>query len=297
MFQRLQTSLHFRNVPHEQGTAILDVSDLTVRYDGVFALDSVSFQLHTGERIAVVGPNGAGKSTLFKVVAGVLPATRGEVKVFGHGPEGHICIAYVPQRSQVDWRFPANVADVVMMGRIGKIGMFRWPKKRDWDVVRESLDLVGMKNLAQRQIGELSGGQQQRVFIAQALAQKADLILMDEPLNGLDVPSQEAIFSLLDELRTRKVTVMIATHDLHTAAERFDRVMLLNRKLVAFGPPAEVVVPEQLLSAYGGHMQVIEAPGGKQMMIEECCHDGAEPGDEPPNGVPFEKRVEVKDGR
>jgi manganese/iron transport system ATP-binding protein len=277
MFQRLQSSLHFRNVPHEHGAAILDVSDLAVRYDGMPALEAISFRLNVGERVAVVGPNGAGKSTLFKVVAGVLPASHGEVKVFGHGPEGHICIAYVPQRSQVDWRFPANVTDVVMMGRIGKIGLFRWPKKRDWDVVRESLELVGMVNLTKRQIGELSGGQQQRVFIAQALAQKADLILMDEPLNGLDAPSQEAIFDLLDALRARDVTVMIATHDLHTAAERFDRVMLLNRKLIGFGPPDEVVVPERLLAAYGGHMQVIETPDGKQMMIEECCHDGVEP--------------------
>lgn len=277
MFQRLQSSLHFRNVHHEQGTAILDVSEVTVRYDGMTALDAVSFQLNVGERIAVVGPNGAGKSTLFKVVAGVLPVSRGEVKVFGHGPEGHICIAYVPQRSQVDWRFPANVADVVMMGRIGKIGMFRWPKKRDWDIVRESLALVGMTNLSKRQIGELSGGQQQRVFIAQALAQKADLILMDEPLNGLDAPSQEAIFDLLDELKRRQVTVMIATHDLHTASERFDRVMLLNRKLVGFGLPSEIIAPERLVEAYGGHMQVIETPAGQKMLIEECCHDGAEP--------------------
>jgi len=277
MFQRIQSSLHFRNVQHERGTPILDVSDLTVRYDGTTALDSISFQLTVGERIAVVGPNGAGKSTLFKVVAGVLPASRGEVKVFGHGPEGHICIAYVPQRSQVDWRFPANVADVVMMGRIGKIGMFRWPKKRDWDVVRESLSLVGMATLSKRQIGELSGGQQQRVFIAQALSQEADLILMDEPLNGLDAPSQEAIFDLLDELSRRHVTVMIATHDLHVAAERFDRVMLLNRKLVGFGPPSEIIAPERLVEAYGGHMQVIETPAGQKMLIEECCHDGAEP--------------------
>ncbi|GAB4581574.1 MAG: metal ABC transporter ATP-binding protein [Anaerolineales bacterium] len=277
MFQRLQSSFHFRNVRHENDTAILDVSDLTVRYNGVAALDSVSFQLRIGERVAVVGPNGAGKSTLFKVVAGVLPATHGEVKVFGHGPEGHICIAYVPQRSQVDWRFPVNVADVVMMGRIGKIGLFRWPQKRDWDVVRESLDLVGMTHLAKRQIGELSGGQQQRVFIAQALAQKADLILMDEPLNGLDAPSQEAIFDLLDELKRRHVTVMVATHDLHIAAERFDRVMLLNRKLLGFGLPFEIIAPERLVEAYGGQMQVIATPDGKQVMIEECCHDGAEP--------------------
>jgi len=274
MFKRLQSSLHFRNIPHEHGTGILDVSDLTVHYDGTTALDCISFSLTVGERVAVVGPNGAGKSTLFKVVAGVLPASRGIVNVFGHGPVGHICIAYVPQRSQVDWRFPANVADVVMMGRTGKIGLFRWPGGKDWNIVRESLELVGMANLSKRQIGELSGGQQQRVFTAQALAQEADLILMDEPLTGLDAPSQEAIFQLLDELQARKVTVMIATHDLHLAAERFDRVMLLNRKLLGFGPPAEIILPERLVAAYGGHIQVIQTPEGETMLLEECCHDG-----------------------
>jgi manganese/iron transport system ATP-binding protein len=277
MFNRLRSSLPFRNVPHEHNTAILDVSDLSVNYDGTKALDGISFSLIAGERVAVVGPNGAGKSTLFKVVSGVLPASRGEVKVFGHGPEGHICIAYVPQRSQVDWRFPANVADVVMMGRTGKIGLFRWPAGKDWNIVRESLELVGMADLSKRQIGELSGGQQQRVFIAQALAQEADLILMDEPLTGLDTPSQEAIFQLLDELRRRKVTVMIALHDLHRAAEQFDRVMLLNKKLLGFGLPDEIIIPERLVAAYGSHLQVIQAPDGQTMLLEECCHDGGVP--------------------
>ena len=162
----------------------------------------------------------------------------GEVKISGYGPRGHICIAYVPQRSQVDWRFPASVADVVMMGRIGQIGFFRWPRRSDWDTVHAALEAVDMDSLANRQIGELSGGQQQRTFLARALAQEAELVLMDEPLNGLDTPSQEAILSLLEKLRQQKITVMVATHDLGQAASHFDRVMLLNRRLIRFGSPA-----------------------------------------------------------
>jgi manganese/iron transport system ATP-binding protein len=188
--------------------------------------------------LAVVGPNGAGKSTLFKLIAGVLPSSSGQVTVYGSQPGGHICIAYVPQRSQVDWSFPVSVADVVMMGRVGKLGLFRRPGRKDWDYVHESLAVVGMGDLAGRQIGELSGGQQQRVFIARALAQEAELMLMDEPLTGLDVPSQQDIFEVLAALRARGVTVMIATHDLNLAAERFDRVMLLNRRLLGLGRPA-----------------------------------------------------------
>jgi len=260
---------------HQPGAPALEVSGVTVRYDGMRALDNVSFQLARGERIAVVGPNGAGKSTLFQVIAGVLHPTQGEVKVYGHRPGGHICIAYVPQRSQVDWTFPVNVADVVMMGRIGKLGLFRWPKHRDWDYAHACLEIVGMADLADRQIGELSGGQQQRVFIARALAQEAELMLMDEPLTGLDMPSQEDIFGILDELRGRDVTVMVATHDLNLAAERFDRLMLLNHRLVGIGQPDQVFTQEQLVQAYGGHMHLIETDDGDVMALSDtCCGHG-----------------------
>jgi len=171
----------YAHVHHNPDAPILETHKLTVSYDGRVALEDITFHLHTGERIAVVGPNGAGKSTLFKVVAGVLPPTSGEVKISGFGPRGHICIAYVPQRSQVDWHFPASVADVVMMGRIGQVGFFRWPRRADWHTVHAALEAVDMDALANRQIGELSGGQQQRTFLARALAQEAELVLMDEP--------------------------------------------------------------------------------------------------------------------
>ena len=203
---------------HQDDQPILDVHKISARYNGRFALEDVSFHLHAGERIAVVGPNGAGKSTLFKVVAGVLQPSSGEVNVYGSMPHVHVCIAYIPQRSQVDWSFPVSVADVVMMGRIAKLGPLGWPKKRDWDFVHHALEIVELNDLAKRQIGELSGGQQQRMFIARALAQEAELMLMDEPLTGLDSPSQEGILALLDELKRQNVTVMVATHDLEQAA-------------------------------------------------------------------------------
>jgi manganese/iron transport system ATP-binding protein len=257
--------------PHHLDQPILAVKGVSARYNGHFALENLSFELIAGEQVAVVGPNGAGKSTLFRVIAGVLPASSGQVTVYGSQPGGHICIAYVPQRSQVDWRFPVSVADVVMMGRVGKLGLFRRPGKKDWDLVHQSLQVVGMDGLARRQIGELSGGQQQRVFIARALAQEAELMLMDEPLTGLDVPAQQDIFEVMAALRARKVTVMIATHDLNLAAERFDRVMLLNRRLLGLGSPGAVFTPEHLMAAYGGHIHMIETAAGTMVLSDTCC--------------------------
>lgn len=263
---------------HQPDQPILEISKVSVNYDGKQALENITFHLQTGERVAVVGPNGAGKSTLFKLIAGILPATSGEVKISGYGPRGHICIAYVPQRSQVDWRFPASVADVVMMGRIGKIGLFRWPSHSDWEIVHKALGVVGMNQFASRQIGELSGGQQQRTFLARALAQEAELVLMDEPLNGLDTPSQEAILILLEKLQQEKITVMVATHDLGQAAKHFERVMLLNHRIIGFGSASDVLNNENLLLAYGGHAQLIHHQDGLTTMADTCCdnEDGHE---------------------
>lgn len=253
---------------HQPNQPILDVQNLTVRYNGRFALEDVTFHLHAGERIAVVGPNGAGKSTLFKVVAGVLQPGAGEVNVFGSRPRGHNCIAYIPQRSQVDWNFPVSVADVVMMGRSAKLGLLSWPHKKDWEYVQHALEIVKLSDLAARQIGQLSGGQQQRMFIARALAQEAELMLMDEPLSGLDTPSQEGLLNLLDTLREKNVTVMVATHDLDQAARHFDRIMLLNHRLVAFDLPQHVLHTEYLLQAYGGRLQL---GAGGSMLVDDCC--------------------------
>jgi ABC-type Mn2+/Zn2+ transport system ATPase subunit len=269
-----------RGVRHETAAPTLELKNVSVAYaegaNGItssrsshFALQDVSFQVETGERIAVVGPNGAGKSTLFKLIVGTLRPNQGEVNIYGQGPGGHICIAYVPQRSQIDWAFPVTVEDVVMMGRVGQIGLFRWPRRRDWELVKASLDRVNAWHLARKQIGELSGGQQQRIFIARALAQEAELLLMDEPLAGLDVPNQEAIFETLESLRLDKVTVLIATHDLNLAAERFDRMMLLNKRIVAFDRATAVLQPDNLLQAYGGHVHVLDDQ--EFLLTDECC--------------------------
>lgn len=221
----------------------------------------------------MVGPNGAGKSTLFKIIAGVLRPTEGEVRVYGTHPRGHVCIGYVPQRSQVDWRFPVSVEDVVMMGRVAKLGLLGWPKKKDWNTVHSALDTVEMKPLASRPIEELSGGQQQRMFIARALAQEAELMLMDEPLSGLDAPSQEGLLALLDALQKKGVTIMVATHDLEQAARTFDRILLLNRRVIGFGKSTDILQPEKLLEAYGGRIRMVNGKLNLSAIDEPCCDE------------------------
>ncbi|MDX1415022.1 MAG: metal ABC transporter ATP-binding protein [Candidatus Promineifilaceae bacterium] len=247
----------------------------TTKRGNNLALEDVSFEIEKGERVAVVGPNGAGKTTLLRLIVGSLKPGSGQIHVYGHGPDDHICIAYVPQRNQIDWSFPASVEDVVMMGRVGKIGLFRWPKRRDREIVRSCLDQVRATHLAKRQIGELSGGQQQRVFIARALAQEAELLLMDEPLTGLDMPSQSVIFDILESIGKTGVTVLVATHDLNLAAERFDRVMLINRRLIAFGKPPTVLTSKNLRYAYGGQVHVVDEDESV-FVTDTCCGHGEE---------------------
>jgi ABC-type Mn2+/Zn2+ transport system ATPase subunit len=227
-------------------TTILEVDNLTVSYNGKYALDSVSFGVQAGERVAIVGPNGAGKSTLFKALVGLIHPKSGNIET--NGAE----FGYVTQRSAVDWSFPVTVHDVVMMGRIGKMGWLRWQRPRDREMVQRCLAQVGMSEYASRQIGELSGGQQQRVFIARALAQEASILLMDEPFSGVDTPSQEAILQILDALRKQDVTVLVSTHDLNLAVERFDRLALINGQLIAYGEPQQAITPQTLAAAYGG---------------------------------------------
>jgi ABC-type Mn2+/Zn2+ transport system ATPase subunit len=272
--RRTQSAFRRHYTPHRADEPILRTAGLSLRYETGAALDDVSFRLEAGSLTAVVGPNGAGKSTLFRIIAGVQKPTHGEVHVYGGEPGGHICIAYVPQRSQVDWTFPVSVADVVLMGRIGKMGLFRQRSAEDWRVVDEMLDLVDLSALADRQIGQLSGGQQQRMFIARAMAQEAELVLMDEPLTGLDVNSHEDILGILDKLHDRGVTVMVALHDLKLAAERFEQVMLLNRRLVGFGTAEEVFTPANLTAAYGGHLHRVPTEEGTWWFEDSCCEEG-----------------------
>ena len=266
--------------PHDHQAPSLELHDVTVYYGNAMALDQVSIRLERGDQVAVVGPNGAGKSTLFNVIAGIVRPQQGRVNVYGSGPTGHICVGYVPQRNRIDWRFPVTVQDAVMMGRVGKMGLFRWPRRVDRRVVANALARVGMTAHAKRQIGELSGGQQQRVFLARALAQEAELLLLDEPLTGLDMPSQETIVAILQELRHQGITMLIASHDLNEAAEQYPLMLLLNRRVVAYGPSAEVLTPEHLTQAYGSQVHVVTGATGDVYLTDTCC-DGGHPPVEP----------------
>jgi manganese/iron transport system ATP-binding protein len=280
LFEELQKTsqlLSKHREPHQSDVPILRADDLSLRYESGTALETVSFELQSGERLAVVGPNGAGKSTLLQIIAGVLTPSAGRVQIFGNEPGGHICIAYLPQRNQVDWRFPVTVADVVMMGRVGQLGLFRNPKTRDRELVDKALEIVRMTHLAKRQISQLSGGQQQRMFIARALAQEAELMLMDEPLTGLDINSQEEVFGILDRLQQENVTVLVTLHDLKVAAQKFDRVMLLNHAMLAIGIPADVLTSENLVPAYGGHLHLVSTEDGALALGDTCCGDHETP--------------------
>ena len=249
--------------------ARLELRDVSAGYNGKLILHDVSFQVPHGARVAVVGPNGAGKSTLFKVLVGLLPARSGEVLIHGLPLGAHQeCVAYVPQRNDIDWRFPVTVSDVVMMGRFGYLGRLQRPSRHDHEIVRHSLEQMRIANLAKRSIGELSGGQQQRVFLARALAQEPHILLMDEPFTGVDAATQEATLALLDDLQAQHVTAMISTHDLNLAAARFEQVLLLNHHVVAYGRVDEVFTPQALGQAFSG--QVLILPNG-MALVDECC--------------------------
>jgi manganese/iron transport system ATP-binding protein len=248
---RTNQAIRHQFANHDHTAPIFKVDHLSVEYEAGLALDDISFEIPRATSLAVVGPNGAGKSTLIKVIAGLIPPSHGEVTVFGGEPGKHICIAYVPQRSQVDWHFPVTVRDVVFMGRTGKLGLLKRPGRADLEIVDRALKIVNLAPLANRQISELSGGQQQRMFIARALAQEAELMLMDEPLTGLDVGSQDDILEIIHLLRSEGVTILVALHDLKLAAERFDAAVLLNHRLIGIGMPKDVFTNENLVKAYG----------------------------------------------
>ncbi len=253
-------------------TDCLELKDVTVRYGARFALDAVSFGVPQGAQAAVVGPNGAGKSTLFKAMVGLLPMVSGQVLLHGQlRADYKEPVAYVPQREEVDWRFPVTVFDVVAMGRYGRGKWLKRLTSADRRTVRESLDRMDVADLAHRPIGELSGGQQQRVFLARALAQEPHVLLLDEPFTGVDVSTREATLELLSGLRANGVTVLVSTHDLDLAASRFDVVVLLNRRLIHAGPPREVFTEEHLHEAFGGQMVVVD---GRMIVVDQCCCGG-----------------------
>jgi len=236
----------------------LELHDLTVAYHRKPVLYGIDAQIPAGNLVGVIGPNGAGKSTLIKAVMGLLPISGGWVKVFGKSyREACSRVGYVPQRESVDWDFPVNVMEVVLMGRYGKIGLGQRPRAEDRDIARDCLEKVKMLPFANRQIGNLSGGQQQRVFLARALAQESDLYLMDEPFVGVDAATEAAIIEILRELKSRGKTLIVVHHDLATAREYFDMLLLLNMRLVEFGPVNKVFTPEILQKTYGGRLNIL----------------------------------------
>ncbi|GMB08026.1 metal ABC transporter ATP-binding protein [Thermolongibacillus altinsuensis] len=233
----------------------LTVEQLTVAYQRQAVLEDVSFSVPEGKLIGIIGPNGAGKSTLMKAILDLIPRVKGDIAIYGkpYKQQRHL-VGYVPQRGSVDWDFPTNALDVVLMGRYGHIGLWKRPRKEDVAVAMQCLEKVGMTSYAKRQISQLSGGQQQRVFLARALAQDASIYLMDEPFVGVDAATEKAIIELLNELKAKGKTVLVVHHDLQTVRDYFDWVLLLNKQVIAAGPTEEVFTYENLQKTYGGKL-------------------------------------------
>jgi manganese/iron transport system ATP-binding protein len=244
---------------HHSETMSLMVDDLSVVYaNGHAALQGATFSLQGGTICALVGINGSGKSTLFKSIMGFVRPTSGAVKINGADIKTALknqLVAYVPQAEEVDWSFPVSVADVVMMGRYGKMNWMRIPRHVDHEVVEKSLRRVEMWDYRDRQIGELSGGQKKRVFLARALAQGGRMILLDEPFTGVDVKTEDAIIELLRELRAEGSVILVSTHNLGAVPEFCDQVVLINRKVLAYGPTDEIFTEQNLTAAFGGQLR------------------------------------------
>jgi manganese/zinc/iron transport system ATP- binding protein len=248
-------------MPQEPGkrTAI-EVRDLTVAYREKPVLWDIDLTVPSGVLMAIVGPNGAGKTTFIKAILDLIQPAAGQIRVFGKRYEQQRqLVAYVPQRGSVDWDFPTSSLDVVMMGLYGRLGWFRRPGKSERHLALAALEKVGMQDFADRQISQLSGGQQQRVFLARALVQDAEIYMMDEPFQGVDATTERAIITLLRELRAADKTLVVVHHDLQTVAEYFDHVMLLNVRLIAGGPVADVFTEENLRLTYGGRVAFLRS--------------------------------------
>lgn len=236
----------------------LSVDDLTVAYDEKPAIWDIDLDVPEGALMAIVGPNGAGKSSLIKAVLNLIPRAAGTVSFYGEPYEAaRSLVGYVPQRGSVDWDFPTSVLDVVTMGLYGKLGWFRRPGKAERALALGALEQVGLVEFADRQISQLSGGQQQRAFLARALVQDARIYLMDEPFAAVDAVTENAIVSILRQLKERGKTIVVVHHDLQTVAEYFDWVTLLNVEIIASGPTAETFTLENLRKTYGGRVSFL----------------------------------------
>jgi ABC-type Mn2+/Zn2+ transport system ATPase subunit len=249
-------------------SARLVFNHVCVSYEHQQVLDDISVEIPHGAQVAVVGPNGAGKSTLFKVLTGLLPSDSGEIFIHGKPLRSHDdCVAYIPQREEVDWNFPVTVQDVVMMGRYNRFGWLKNPRKMDFEITDRAMQVLGIQQLKNQPIGRLSGGQQQRAFLARALAQEPHILLLDEPFNGVDLTTRETTLEMLSNLKKECVTVLVSTHDLRMASERFEQVLLLNRRVIAYGRPEHVFTDENLAQAFGS--LVYQKDG--LVVVDQCC--------------------------
>ncbi|MEZ5951087.1 MAG: metal ABC transporter ATP-binding protein [Planctomycetaceae bacterium] len=243
---------------------LLDVHDLTVAYRRRPVLWNVDFEIREPQLLGIVGPNGAGKSTLLKAMLELIPALSGSVAMFGKSVQQvRKRIGYVPQRESVDWDFPISVRETVLMGTYGQLGWFRRAGQAQYETVDRCLADVGMEAFAERQIGRLSGGQQQRVFLARALAQNAEIYFLDEPFAGVDAATEEVILKVLRQLRQQGKLIIVVHHDLLTVQRSFDSVLLLNGRLIAWGPVATTLTAENLIKTYGGHLPILDHVGAR----------------------------------
>lgn len=240
----------------------LKVESLYVSYHGNEAVQNVNFSIGKGNLVGIIGPNGAGKSTLLKALLNLIPKDKGEIQIHGKAfNELRKSVAYVPQRSNIDWDFPITVLDTVLIGTYPKLGLFKRPKKNEKEWAFQCLQRVGMEEFSHRQIGELSGGQQQRVFLARALAQEAEIYFLDEPFVGIDLSSEETIITILKELKNSGKTILVVHHDLSKVSDYFDQLILLNKELVGYGDVEQVLRPEVLSKAYSGQFSFLEKLG------------------------------------
>jgi manganese/zinc/iron transport system ATP- binding protein len=236
----------------EEKIFALEVHQLSVNYDKTPVLWDVTLKIPSGHIVGIIGPNGAGKSTFLKAALGVVQPISGSIEYLGLPlSKMQEKVAYVPQRESVDWDFPITVRSLVLMGRYGRLGLFRWARKADWAAADHYLEMVGMSQYADRQISQLSGGQQQRVFIARALLQEAEIYFLDEPFAGIDLASERVIMDILKQLKKQGKTIFVVHHDLNTVESYFDWVVLLNMRLVAAGPTKTTFTPENLNVTYG----------------------------------------------
>jgi manganese/zinc/iron transport system ATP- binding protein len=238
---------------------VITVKNLTISYQKKPAIKGISLNIEPGSVIGIIGPNGAGKSTLLKGILGLLPFDTGEVRIFGKDlDESRKEIAYIPQREQFDWDFPINVEDVVMMGRYAHLPIIGFPKQKDRDIVHSVLKKVEMDKYSSRQIRNLSGGQQQRIFLARALAQESNIYFLDEPFVGVDAKTEKAIFNLMRELKEEGKTILVVHHDLGKVLEYFDKLIMINQTLVAYGNTPDVFTSDIINKTYGGRLTILQ---------------------------------------